>query len=91
MRLNRYGIYAKKYLKEHLPIKYNKLILNGSLMDYLFQIQKYLYDYEDIIRLYLKYTYPKPKTNEFIVMARYNSMINSIVEEYIMKKIEEIV
>lgn len=91
MRLNRYGIHAKKYLKEHLPIKYNRLILNSSLMDYLLQIQKYLYDYENIIRLYLKDTYPEPKTNEFIVMARYNNMIDSIVDEYVMKEIEEIV
>lgn len=30
------------------------------------------------------------KTNEFIVMARYNNMIEIIVEEYVLNKIKTI-
>ena len=31
------------------------------------------------------------KTNEFIVMARYNNMIESMVEEYVNNRIENII
>lgn len=40
--------------------------------------EKYLYKFSDIVRLYLKNTYPKPKTNDFIVMAKYNQMFYSM-------------
>ncbi|MBQ6991501.1 MAG: hypothetical protein IJN50_01070 [Clostridia bacterium] len=50
---------------------------------------KELTEYKSFIEKQLKQTYPEPKTNEFIVMARYNNMIESIVEEYVLNKINE--
>lgn len=91
MSLRRYGILLKNYLKEVKPIKYSKLTIDGSLMDYLLEEEKYLYGFADIVRLYLKDTYPEPKTHEFIVMAKYNQMIDSIVEEYVRSEIMRIV
>lgn len=35
MSLRKYGIILKKYLKEVKPIKYSKLTIDGTLMDYL--------------------------------------------------------
>lgn len=61
-------------------------------MDYLYEEEKYLYKFADMVKLYLKSTtYPEPKTNEFLVMARYNQMIESIVEEYVKNEIMKIV
>ena len=37
MCLGKYGIKLKKYLKENNPIKYSKLTINCSLMDYLYE------------------------------------------------------
>jgi len=34
MALKRYGMLLKKYLKELNPIKYSKLTIDGSLMDF---------------------------------------------------------
>ncbi|MBE5820771.1 MAG: hypothetical protein E7310_08255 [Clostridiales bacterium] len=48
---------------------------------------KDLTEYKSFIEKQLKQTYPGPKTNEFIVMPRYNNMIESIVEEYILNKL----
>ena len=88
MALGKYGIILKKYLKEYKPIKYSKLTIDCSIMDYLYEKEKELIEYKSFIEKQLKQTYPEPKTNEFIVMARYNNMIESIVEEYILNKIK---
>lgn len=91
MELKKYGVLLKKYLKELKPLKYNKLIIDGGLMDYLLAEEKYLYEFADMVRLYLKDTYPEPITHEFIVMAKYNQMIDSMVEEYVRNEIMKIV
>ena len=83
MSLKKYGIILKKYLKEVKPLKYSKLTIDCDLMDYLLEEEKYLYKFADMVRLYLKDTYPEPKTHEFIVMAKYYQMIDSMVEEYV--------
>lgn len=88
MALGKYGIILKKYLKEYKPIKYSELTINCSLMDYLYEKEKELIEYKTFIEKELKQTYPEPKTNEFIVMARYNNMIESIVDEYVLNKIK---
>ena len=91
MALKRYGMLLKKYLKELNPIKYSRLTIDGSLMDFLYDEEKYLYKYADMVRLYLKNTYPEPKTHEFIVIAQYNNMIDNMVEEYVRNEIMKIV
>ena len=88
MALGKYGIKLKKYLKEYKPIKYSELTINCTLMNHLYE--KELLEYSASIKKQLKETYPIPKTNEFIVMARYNNMIESMVEEYVLNKIENI-
>ncbi|MGN1298772.1 MAG: TnpV protein [Candidatus Scatovivens sp.] len=90
MALGKYGIILKKYLKEYKPIKYSELTINCSLMDYLYEKEKELIKYKTSIEKLLKQTYPQPKTNEFIVIARYNNMIESMVKEYVFNKIKTI-
>ena len=91
MALKRYGMFLKKYLKELNPIKYSRLTIDGSLMDFLYDEEKYLYKYADMVRLFLKHKYSEPKTHEFIVMAQYNNMIDNMVEEYVRNEIMKIV
>ena len=91
MKLKKYGTLLKKYLKELKPLKYNKLIIDGDLMDYLLEEEKYLYKFADMMRLFLKYKYPEPKTHEFIVIAKYNQMIENMVEEFVRNEITKIV
>lgn len=90
MALGKYGIKLKKYLKEYRPIKYSELTINSTLMDFLYEKEKELIEYSASIEKQLKETYPIPKTNEFIVMARYNNMIESMVEEYVLNRIESL-
>lgn len=90
--------------KEHLPHfdKHSKNILdnlsdenhsyisNELEMDYLYEKEKELIEYSASIEKQLKETYPFPKTNEFIVMAMYNNMIESMLEEYVLNKMESL-
>ena len=91
MALKRYGMLLKKYLKELNPIKYSRLTIDGSLMNFLYDKEEYLYKYADMVRLFLKHRHPEPKTHEFIVMAQYNNMIDSMVEEFVRNEITKIV
>ena len=91
MSLRRYGILLKKYLQDAKPIKYSSLIIDGSLMDFLLDKEKYLYEFADIIRLRLMDTYPQPITHEFVVMARYSNLIDSMVEEFVRDEIMRLV
>lgn len=91
MALKRYGILLKKYLKELNPIKYSKLTIDCELMDYLYEEEKYLYEFANMVRLFLKEQYLEPKTHEFIIMAQYNNMIDNMVEEYVRSEIMKIV
>ena len=91
MSLRKYGIILKKYLKEVKPLKYSKLTIDEDLMDYLLEEEKYLYKFADMVRLYSKDTSPESKTHEFIVMAKYNQMIDSMVEEFVRSEITKIV
>lgn len=91
MALKRYGMLLKKYLKELNPMKYSRMTIDCSLMDFLYEEKKYLYKFADMVRLFLKQQYPVPKTHKLIVMAQYNNMIDNMVEEYVRSEIMKIV
>ena len=41
MALKRYGMLLKKYLKELNPMKYSRLTIDGSLMDFLYDEERW--------------------------------------------------
>lgn len=61
MALKRYGMFLKKCLKELNPMKYSRLTIDGSLMDFLYDEEKYLYKYADMVRLFLKHQHQSLK------------------------------
>lgn len=83
MPLGKYGILVKKYLKEYYPIRYSELTINCTLMDYLYKKENELIEYANNTKKQLKEIYPEPKTHEFVVMVRYNNMIESMIDEYV--------
>ena len=51
MKLNRYGIQIKQWLKNEYPIRYQELILDGTLMDKIYERQNEVMEYrDDLIR-----------------------------------------
>lgn len=85
--LGKYGTIYKNYLKEYKKAMYNNLKSKGKFEEHCFQRELELKELREKLEEQLKLTTPPPKTNEFIVMARYNQMINEQVNELLLKEI----
>ena len=89
MSLGKYGMLIKKNMKVNYPIRYQELIINGTIMDKLLEKEEEVNTQKDIIEKQMKERYIKPQTQEFIVIAKYNQMIQSVVEEQLQAIIQE--
>ena len=86
--LGKYGIIYKNYLKEYKKAMYNNLKSKGKLDEHCYKRELELKELKEILEEQIKSKNPPPKTNEFIVMARYNQMIENSVHDLILKEIE---
>ena len=86
--LGKYGIIYKNYLKEYKKAMYNNLKIKGKLDEQCYEREVELKDLKDRLKKQIKITNPPPKTNEFIVMAKYNRMIEELINELLLKEIE---
>lgn len=84
----KYGIIYKNYLKEYKRSMYSNLKSKGKLDEHCYQRALELKELRKRLEEQLKSTNPPPKTNEFIVMVRYNQMIENLVHDLILKEIE---
>ena len=89
MKLSKYGIKIKQFMEEVYPVRYNELIIDGTIMEKLLEREKEIIKQKHIIQKQLQEKYPQPTTNEFIVVAKYNQMIENLVEELLQPILEE--
>lgn len=89
MELNKYGKLAKKYLEEYKPFKFQNLIIDGSIMDYLYDFQNHLNIYANLIEIELKKKYPMTSDrNSFLEQVQYINMIQEMVDEFVKEEIK---
>lgn len=89
MKLGKYGILAKKYLEEYKPFKFSRLVMDGSIMDYLFDFENHLKGYANLIEIELKQKYPAPSEKEsFTEQIKYLNMIQEMVDEFVKEEIK---
>lgn len=86
--LGKYGTIYKNYLKEYKKSMYNNLKSKGKLEKHCYQREMELKELRERLEKQIKLNNPPPKTNEFIVMVRYNQMIEEQVNELLLKEIE---
>lgn len=86
--LGKYGTIYKNYLKEYKKDMYNNLKSKGKLEKHCYQRELELKELRERIEKQIKLNNPPPKTNEFMVMVRYNQMIEEQVNELLLKEIE---
>lgn len=86
--LGKYGTIYKNYLKEYKKAMYNNLKSKGKLEEHCYQRELELKELRERLEEQIKSKNLEPKTNEFIVMARYNQMIDEQVNEVLLKEIE---
>ena len=84
MELNKYGKLAKKYLEEYKPFKFQNLIMDGSIMDYLYDFQNHLNGYANLVEFELKKKYPMTSNkNIFLEQVQYINMIKEMGDEFV--------
>ena len=87
--LSKYGILYSKYLEEYKPITYQELIMNGTINEVMKIYSQEIANQEEKIEEELKTKYPKPDTEEFIAIAQYQNMIQTLKIEIINNMIQE--
>ena len=89
MQLNKYGKLAKRYLEEYKPFKFQNLIMDGSIMDYLYDFQSHLNGYANLVEFELKKKYPMTSNrNSFLEQVQYINMIQEMVDEFVKEEIK---
>ena len=78
MKLNRYGIQIKQWLKNEYPIKYQELILDGTLMEKIYERQNEVMEYRDDLIKTFKLIDAK---TDFLEKVRSEREIQNEVEE----------
>lgn len=86
--LGKYGSIYKNYLKQYKKAMYNNLKSKGKLDEHCYQRDLELKELSERVEEQIKFNNPPPKTNEFMVMVRYNQMIEDLVNELLLKEIE---
>ena len=85
--LSKYGILYKNYLEEKRPLKYQDLIMDGTINDVIeIKDREFNAIKENIINK-LKAKYKEPETDNFLELARYNNFIYNMVDELIKREI----
>ena len=85
--LGKYGTIYKNYLKEYKKSMYNNLKSKGKLEEHCYQREKELKELRERLEEQIKSNNPVPETNEFIVMIRYNQMIEEQINEMLFQEI----
>ena len=67
---------------------YNNLKSKGILEKHCYEREVELNNLKDRLEEQIKINNPPPKTNEFIVMAKYNQMMEELINELLLKEIE---
>lgn len=88
-RLGKYGIKIKKNMEENYKSRFQELVGKGIIMDKLLDREKEIINKKHEIEKELMKKYSRPKTNEFIVIAKYNQMIEEMTQELLKLEIEE--
>ena len=85
--LSKYGSLAKKHLKEHNPVKYQSLILDGEFMNYLHKLDEQARDMHLLLeQQYLK-LHPLPTNGDFMARVQARQRARDYAEEIVFDEL----
>ena len=89
LKLGKDGVWAKKYLEEYKPFKFSRLVMDGSVMDYLLKFEYHLKGYANLVEFELRGRFPAPSENEsFVEQIAYINMIQEMVDEFVREEVK---
>ena len=88
--LSKYGVLYKNYLEEKRPLKYQDLIIDGTINDVIEIKDRELNVMKENIINKLKAKYKEPEKDNFLELARYNNFIYNMADELVKEEIYKI-
>ncbi len=74
-------------MEENYQARFQELVINGTVMERLLTREDEIINKKHKLEKELMLKYQKPITNEFLVIAKYNQMIEVMAEELLQEEI----
>lgn len=85
--LGKFGKLILENMEKNYPIRKQELEVTGKLQIMIFERENDLLNLKNKLEEKFKMQYPQPITKEIKVVAKYQQMIDSLVEEEMMNEI----
>ena len=87
MIFGKYGQMILSNMEKYYPYRKQELVLTGELNTKLFEREQYILKLKEKLENEIKTEYKEPKTSEMYVIAKYQQMIDGLVDEILMKEV----
>lgn len=87
MIFGKYGQMILSNMEKNYPYRKQELELTGELNIKIYEREQNILKLKEKIEKEIRQQYQEPKTNEMYVVAKYQQMIEGLVDEILMKEI----
>lgn len=87
MIFGKYGEMILSNMTRNYPIRKQELELTGKLEVKILEREKYILKLKEQVEKQIKEKYQTPDTHEISILAKYQQMIDGLVDEVLMKDI----
>lgn len=87
MIFGKYGQMILENMKRKYPERTQELIFKNELNLKIFQREQYVLEKKELVENAIREYYPPPLTNEMQVMAKYQELVDAMVEENLIGEI----
>lgn len=87
MIFGKYGEMILTNMENNYPYRKKELELTGELEIKIFEREKYILELKEQVEKQTKEKYKAPDTHEISILAKYQQMIDGLVDEALMKDI----
>ena len=87
MIFGKYGQMILSNMEKNYPYRKQELELTGELNTKIFEREQYILKLKEKLEKEIKTEYTEPKTSEMYVIAKYQQMIDGLVDEILMKEV----
>ena len=87
MIFGKYGQMILSNMEKNYPYRKQELELTGELNTKIFEREQYILKLKEKLENEIKTEYKEPKTSDMYVIAKYQQMIDGLVDEILMKEV----
>ena len=87
MIFGKYGQMILSNMEKNYPYRKQELELTGELNTKIYEREQYILKLKEKLENEIKTEYKEPKTSEMYVIAKYQEMIDGLVDEILMKEV----